>query len=103
MSHNLDLIKPGDILATEFLEPMNISQNQLARDIDVSVSKVNNIIHANGNINADFALRLAKYFGTSAELWMNLQSHFDLEKAKKEKGDYINSRVRVAPQSELKH
>lgn len=94
MTKLLDLIKPGDILAEEFMEPFGISQNKLARDLDIPPSRVNAIIHGKRSITADMALRLAKYFNTSAEMWINLQSHYDLEKAERETWPEIEPRIR---------
>lgn len=81
-SSALDPITPGEILLEEFLKPMGISENQLARDLDVTASRVAGIIAGERSITADTALRLSKYFGTTAELWLNLQSHYDLRVAK---------------------
>src|SRR5882757_9833179 len=69
----LDPIPPGEILLEEFMRPNGISQNRLARDIDVNPARVNDIVHGRSAITAPLALRLAKYFGTTPELWMNLQ------------------------------
>ena len=78
----LEPITPGEILLLEFLEPLGINQNKLARDIEVPVSRVAGIIKGERAITADTALRLGQYLGTSPELWLNLQSQFDLRKAK---------------------
>ena len=75
----LDPILPGDILWREFMEPLDISQNKLARDIDVPVTRVSDIIHGRRGISADTALRLAVYFGTTPEFWLNLQTRYDLK------------------------
>jgi len=72
-------IHPGEILNEEFLKPMDISQSRLAVDIGVPPRRINEIVHGKRSISANTALRLALYFGTSAEFWMNLQSRFDLE------------------------
>jgi addiction module HigA family antidote len=74
MAKKLDLIAPGEILLEEFMRPMGISQNRLARDVDVPPARINDIIHGRRAITADTALRLAKYFGTSAELWIGPRS-----------------------------
>ena len=71
-------IHPGDVLLQEFLKPMGISQNRLARDIDVPVARINDIIHGRRGITADTALRLAYLLDTSAELWLGLQNDWDL-------------------------
>jgi antitoxin HigA-1 len=78
MSTKLSPISPGKILLEEFMQPLSISQSQLARDIDVPVTRVNSIIKGNRVITADTALRLGKYFNVSPRWWMNMQSHYDL-------------------------
>ena len=70
----LDPISPGEILLEEFTNPAGISQNKLARDIDVPVGRINEIIHGNRGITTDTALRLSVYFGTTPEFWINLQT-----------------------------
>jgi len=77
----LDPIPPGEILAEEFMAPYGLSQNRLARDIDVNPARINDIVHGRSAITAEIALRLAKYFGTTPELWLNLQSDYDLARA----------------------
>ena len=72
-------IHPGEILQTEFLEPLGLSQNRLAREIGVPPRRINEIVHGKRAITADTALRLSKFFGTTAQLWLNLQSHYELE------------------------
>lgn len=72
-------IHPGEILMEEFLKPLNISQYKLAKDINVSARRINEIIHGTRGITADTALRLAKFFGTTAQFWLNLQSHYELD------------------------
>ena len=69
---------PGSILLAEFLEPMGLSQNALARAIKVPPRRINEIVHGKRGITADTAIRLARYFGTSEEFWMNLQSNYEL-------------------------
>ena len=72
-------IHPGEILLEEFLEPMELSQYRLAKDISVPARRINEIVHGKRGITADTALRLARYFGTTERFWMNLQTHYDLE------------------------
>lgn len=72
-------IHPGEILSEEFLNPLEISEYRLAKDIDVPARRINEIVHGTRSISADTALRLGKYFGTSPQFWLNLQSHYDLE------------------------
>ena len=75
----LPLIHPGKILLEEFLEPMHISQYRLAKDITVPPRRINEIVKGKRGISADTALRLSRYFGTSAQFWMNLQDQYELE------------------------
>ena len=74
-----DPIHPGEILLEEFLDPMELSQYRLAKDISVPARRINEIVHGKRAITADTALRLARYFGTTERFWMNLQIRFDLE------------------------
>lgn len=91
----LNPIPPGEILAEEFMKPGHISQNRLARDIDVNPARINDIVHGRSSITASIALRLAKYFGTTPELWMNLQSDYDLRRARLGDWPKAERRVRV--------
>jgi len=75
-------VHPGKVLLEEFLKPLGISQYRLAKEMSVYPRKINEIAHGKRAITADTALRLARYFGTSAELWMNLQALYDLERAR---------------------
>jgi addiction module HigA family antidote len=72
-------VHPGEILLEEFLQPMNISQYRLAHDINVPPRRINEIVHGKRSVTADTALRLGRYFNMSAQFWINLQSHYDLE------------------------
>jgi len=72
-------IHPGEILLEEFLEPMELSQYRLAKDISVPPRRINEIVHGKRSVTADTALRLARYFGTTERFWMNLQTRYDLE------------------------
>lgn len=90
----LALIPPGEILIENFMKPLGVSQNRLARDIDAPVSRISGIVKGERTITADTALRLARFLGTSAETWMNLQADYDLRIARRERGDDIDKRVR---------
>jgi addiction module HigA family antidote len=72
-------VHPGEILAEEFLDPLGVSQYQLAKEIRVPARRINEIVHGQRRISADTALRLARYFGTSERFWVNLQTRYDLE------------------------
>ena len=86
-------IHPGEILHEEFMKPLGITQYRLAKEMHVYPRRVNEIVHGKRAISADTALRLARYFGTSAELWMNLQGHYDLERARDEAEAQIAAEV----------
>jgi antitoxin HigA-1 len=72
-------IHPGEILREEYLDPLSVSQYRLARAIDVSPRRINEIVHGKRGISADTALRLARYFATSERFWLNLQNRYDIE------------------------
>ena len=72
-------IHPGEVLLTEYLEPLGVTQNRLALAIGVPPRRINEIVHGKRRITADTALRLARYFGTTERFWLNLQSRYDLE------------------------
>jgi addiction module HigA family antidote len=84
MNHALSPIPPGEILLEEFLKPMALSQNQLAREIRVPPGRINDIIRNKRGITRDTAARLAIYFGTSVDLWINLQARYDAKIAVRE-------------------
>ena len=94
-SKRLDPIPPGEILLEEFMRPHGLSQNRLARDIDVNPARVNDIVHGRSAITAPIALRLAKYFATTPELWLNLQSDYELRRARTNEWPKIERRVRI--------
>jgi addiction module HigA family antidote len=91
----LDPIPPGEILLEDFMKPLSISMNQLARDIDVPPGRISEIVHAKRSITADTALRLGKYFGISPEIWLNLQADYDMRLAQRTIWPKIEARVRV--------
>ena len=86
-------VAPGEILRTEFLAPMGISVYALAKAIKVTRSRINDIVLGRRAISADTALRLASYFGTTPEFWVNLQSAYDLATAKATLADRVNAEV----------
>ena len=89
----LEPIHPGEVLLEEFMKPMGISINRLARDIMVPPNRVSAIVNGARSITADTALRLGKYFGVTPETWLNLQSDYDLRKAQKAVWPQIESRI----------
>jgi antitoxin HigA-1 len=84
LPERLPLIHPGEILQLDFLEPMQITTERLSQDIGVTQSWLNEILAGERNMTADTALRLSRYFGNSAEFWLNLQIQYDLRKAQLE-------------------
>jgi antitoxin HigA-1 len=95
MTKKLSAITPGEILLEEFLQPMEISQNKLAKDINVPPNRISQIIHGKRDITADTALRLGRYFNIEPEFWVNLQTRYNLKEAKGKIGDKINSEVKI--------
>ncbi|MBT4147685.1 HigA family addiction module antidote protein [Candidatus Peregrinibacteria bacterium] len=95
MDIKLPLPPPGEILDEEFLKPLKITQYRLAKDISVSPRRINEIVHGKRAISADTALRFSRYFGNSAEFWLNLQSHYDLEKEKDKLAEILESEVKT--------
>lgn len=85
---------PGRVLELEFLEPLEITPYRLAKDIGVDPPRVYDIVHGERAISAATALRLARYFGTSAEFWLNLQGHYDLEVEEDRTGELIEREVK---------
>jgi len=79
------------------MRPHGISQNRLARDIDVNPARINDIVHGRSSITAAIALRLAKYFGTTPELWLNLQADYDLRLARAKDWSKVEPGVRILP------
>ncbi|HVA40117.1 MAG TPA: HigA family addiction module antitoxin [Candidatus Binataceae bacterium] len=95
MPGTLDPITPGEILLEEFMKPLDLSQNRLARELDVPAGRIHGIIHGKRAITPDTALRLARYFGVSAEFWVNLQARHDLKVARNAVGPMVERRVRA--------
>lgn len=90
---NFAPIHPGEILLTEFLQPLGVSQYRLAKDIGVTPRRINEIVHGRRAITADTALRLGRFFNMEAQFWLNLQSRFDMEVAKAALRDRLDKEV----------
>lgn len=88
-------IHPGEVLKLDFLEPMNLSRKALASVIKVPLRRINEIVLGKRGVSADTALRLSLFFGTSAELWMNLQSQYDLDRAMLSEGGALKKLIRA--------
>ena len=93
-------IPPGEILLEEFMKPNGLSQNRLARDLDINPARINDIVHGRSAVTASIALRLGKYFGTSAEFWLNLQTDYDLRRARAGVWTKIEPRIRTLAAAE---
>jgi antitoxin HigA-1 len=93
----LDPIHPGEILLEDFMKPLGISINQLARDLDVPPNRIGAIVNGTRSITADTALRLGTYFGVSPGTWLGLQMDYDLRVLLQRDGDRIIRRVRTRP------
>jgi antitoxin HigA-1 len=98
MAKKLPPVTPGDILFEEFLQPMGISQAQLAKDISVPPNRINQIIRGKREITADTALRLGRYFGIEPEFWLNLQVRFNMKIAQEKSGKQIERDIKKCTQ-----
>jgi len=100
MAKLLDEIHPGEILLEDFMKPMGITARKLAADIDVSPSRISELVHGSRPITADTALRLGLFFGMEPRFWLNLQSEYDMRMATREFKAKIAPRIRVFSQAE---
>jgi addiction module HigA family antidote len=89
----LEPLHPGEILLEEFMKPLGLSQNRLGRALKVSPRRINEIVHGKRGVTADTALRLSRFFGTSPEFWLGLQSDYELDEAKDRLADKIAREV----------
>jgi len=92
MKKKLKLIPPGTILRDEFLEPLGITSYKLSKEIKVQQTAISQIINGSRRITVDMALRLSRYFGNSAQFWLNLQNYFDIE-SEMEKKEYLINEI----------
>ena len=99
MDDTLSPIHPGEILLEDFMTPLGLSQYRLAQDIGVTPIRISQIVHGQRSITVDTAMRLARYFGTSAVVWLRLQVRYDLEVAEKQLSKRINREVKVLHQT----
>ena len=100
MAELLEEIHPGEILHEEFMRPMGISARQLAADIDVSPSRISELVHGNRPITADTALRLGLFFSMEPRFWINLQAEYDMRMATRNLQKKIAPRIRVFQQAD---
>ena len=88
-------IHPGEVLREDFMKPLGLTQYRLAHDIAVTPIRISQIVNGQRAISVDTAMRLARYFGTSAAVWLRMQVRYDLEVAQGQLGDRINREVKV--------
>jgi len=93
-NRKLQPIHPGEVLKQDFLEPLDITAYRLSKEIGITAQHIGRVIRGERGISGDMALRLARYFGTSAQLWMNLQSRYELDMAEDHAGREIAKRVK---------
>jgi addiction module HigA family antidote len=94
-------VAPGEVLRDLFMEPLGLTQHELAQALGVDVTRINRIIKGKTTITPDTALRLGRYFGTSAQLWLNMQSRYDLEVAEDELWEEIRKTVKPRPKKDV--
>lgn len=95
MPQKIPSVTPGEILKEEFLKPLKITEYRLSKDISVPPRRINEIVHGLRSISANTALRLGRYFRTSAEFWLNLQARYDLEKETSRLKDRLQIEVKI--------
>jgi addiction module HigA family antidote len=100
MDDRLPPVHPGEVLFEDFMKPIGLSQYRVAKDIGVSAMRISQIIKGKRSVTADTAMRLARYFGTSPDVWLRLQARYDLEVAQLEYGNRIEQEVKVLDQSQ---
>ena len=93
----LNPVHPGEVLSEEFLKPMGLSQSKLANAVGVPPRRINEIVLRQRAITADTALRLARYFGTTPQFWLNLQRNYDLRRAEAAVGARIRAEIEARP------
>jgi addiction module HigA family antidote len=98
MDDTLSPIHPGEVLLEDFMKPLGLSQYRLAHDIGVTPIRISQIVNGHRAITVDTAMRLARYFGTSAAVWLRLQVRYELEVAEKDLSERINREVKVLHQ-----
>lgn len=99
MDKSLSPIHPGEVLLEDFMKPLGLTQYRLAQELGVTPIRISQIVNGERSITVDTAMRLARYFGTSAAVWLRLQVRYDLEVAEKELGPRISREVKVRPQA----
>lgn len=96
-------VHPGDILLHDFMQPLKLSSYKLAKELGVTAPSINEIVRRRRAVTAEMALRFSRYFGTSAQLWLTLQSQYDLEVAARRIGKKLERTIRPIPHSDLSY
>jgi len=95
MIERLPPVHPGEVLAEDFMKPLGLTQYRVAKDIGVPALRISQIVRGRRSVTADTALRLARYFGTSPDVWLRLQAAYDLEVAQRQTGKRIEREVKA--------
>lgn len=101
MENRLPPVHPGEVLLEDFMKPLGLSQYRVAKDIGVPTLRISQIVNGKRSITADTAMRLARYFGTSPDVWLRLQARYDLEVAQRDYGERIIQEVKVLDRNQL--
>jgi antitoxin HigA-1 len=101
MEDRLPPVHPGEVLIEDFMKPLGLSQYRVAKDMGVPALRISQIVNGKRAITADTAMRLARYFGTSPDVWLRLQARYDLEVAELAYGDQISQEVVVLERNQL--
>lgn len=101
MEERLPPVHPGEVLWEDFMQPLGLSRYRVAKDIGVPTLRISQIVRGERAVTADTALRLGRYFGTSAGVWMRLQARYELEKAEAQLAERIVQEVKVLPRPAL--
>ena len=100
MEERIPPTHPGEVLAEDFMKPLGLSQYRVAKDIGVPAMRISQIVNGKRSITTDTAMRLARYFGTSPDVWLRLQARYDLETAQIEYGERLEQEVKVLDRSQ---
>ena len=95
MTKTLPPVHPGEVLAEDFMKPLGLTQYRMAKDIGVPALRISQIVRGQRSVTADTALRLARYFGTSPDVWLRLQASYDLEVTQRKTGKRIEREAKV--------
>ena len=101
MKERLPPVHPGEVLLEDFMKPLGLSRYRVAKDIGVPTLRISQIVRGQRSITADTALRLARYFGTSAAVWLRLQARYDLEIAEMQLAERIEREVKELPRQAI--